>query len=187
TRRPANTLVWNNFIGIGDNAFTVNPVHGGGMGYAMYAAFNASKAIKEAFERGDFSAKGLWYANIGYMRTLGAKQASLDIFRMFLQIMSNDDIEFGLKNRIMREEDMYETSVTGDLKADLGILDKLSVVLKTLGRPSLLMRLRTVGKYMSQAKSLYKKYPESPDGLDKWVAEVESLYSTYKKELGITW
>ena len=187
TRRPANTLVWHNFIGIGDNAFTVNPVHGGGMGYAMYAAFNASKAIKEAFEKGDFSAKGLWYTNIGYMKTLGAKQASLDIFRMFLQIMSNDDIEFGLKNRIMREEDMYETSVTGDLKADLGILDKLSVVLKTLGRPSLLMKLRTVGKYMSQAKNLYKKYPESPEGLDKWVAEVESLYSTYKKELGITW
>ncbi len=187
TRRPANTLVWDNFIGIGDNAFTVNPVHGGGMGYAMFAAYNASIAIKEAFEKGDFSAKGLWYTNIGYMRSLGEKQASLDIFRMFLQMMSNDDIEFGLKNKIMREEDMYETSVTGDLKADLSILDKLSIVLKTIGRPSLLMKLRTVGKYMSQAKEIYRRYPESPEGLNTWIKEVEELYSKFKSELGINW
>jgi len=187
TRRPANTLVWDNFIGIGDNAFTVNPVHGGGMGYAMFAAYNASIAIKEAFEKGDFLAKGLWYTNTGYMRSLGAKQASLDIFRMFLQMMSNDDIEFGLKNKIMREEDMYETSVTGDLKADLSILDKLSIVLKTIGRPSLLMKLRTVGKYMSQAKEIYRRYPESPEDLNTWIKEVEELYSKFKSELGINW
>ncbi|MCE4615335.1 MAG: geranylgeranyl reductase family protein [Desulfurococcales archaeon] len=187
TRRPANTLVWHNFIGIGDNAFTVNPVHGGGMGYAMFAAYNASIAIKEAFENGDFSAEGLWYTNIGYMKTLGAKQASLDIFRMFLQMMSNDDIEFGLKNRIMREEDMYETSVSGDLKADLSILDKLSIILKTIGRPSLLMKLRTVGRYMSQAKALYHKYPGTPEDLNEWITKVEQLYTNFKSELAINW
>ncbi len=187
TRRPANTLVWDNFIGIGDNAFTVNPIHGGGMGYAMYAAYVASKAIEEAFDKGDYSASGLWYANIGYMRTLGAKQASLDIFRIFLQTISNEEIEFGLKNRIMREEDMYETSVTGDLKADLSVLEKLSIVLKTLRRPSLLLKLRIVDRYMKDVKELYKKYPDTPSGLREWISRVDSLYADYKKELGVNW
>lgn len=187
TRRPANTLVWNGFIGIGDNAYTVNPVHGGGMGYAMYAAYVASKAIVEAHEAGDYSARGLWSANLAYMRTLGARQASLDIFRIFLQCLSNDDIEFGLRHGIMRAEDAYETSVTGELKANLGILDKISILLKSLGRPSLLPKLVLVARYMSRIKGLYQRYPEAPEGLARWVAEVEELYSEYKRALGVDW
>jgi digeranylgeranylglycerophospholipid reductase len=187
TRRPANTLAWHGFIGIGDNGYTVNPVHGGGMGYAMYAAYMARKAILEAAETGDYTAKGLWAVNTGYMRTLGAKQASLDIFRIFLQNLTDDDIEYGIKHGIMRAEDAYETSVTGDLHANLGILDKVAAVLKTLGRPSLLPKLATVARYMKRVKELYLRYPENPEGLDRWVAEVEQLYSEYKKALGVNW
>jgi len=187
TRRPANTLVWHGFMGIGDNAYTVNPVHGGGMGYAMFAAYSASKAILEAFEKGDFTARGLWLANLIYMRSLGAKQASLDVFRIFLQSLTDDDIEFGLSHGIMRAEDAYETSVTGELKANLSILDKLSILLKGLGRPSLLPKLAIVARYMSRAKNLYKNYPESPAGLGGWVREVESLYTEYRRILGVDW
>jgi len=187
TRRPANTLVWHGFIGIGDNAYTVNPVHGGGMGYAMFAAYSAAKAIINAFEEGDFTAKGLWTANIVYMRSLGAKQASLDIFRIFLQSLTDDDIEFGIAHGIMRAEEAYETSVTGELKANLSVLDKLSMILKSLGRPSLLPKLVLVGRYMKRVKDLYKRYPEDPSGLERWVWEVESLYSEYKRALGIDW
>ncbi|WP_460125225.1 digeranylgeranylglycerophospholipid reductase [Stetteria hydrogenophila] len=187
TRRPANTLVWDNFVGIGDNSFTVNPVHGGGMGYAIFAAHKASKAILEAFEKGDFTARGLWGLNLAYMRTIGAKQAGLDIFRIFLQELSNDDIEYGLRHGIMRAEDAYETSVTGELKANLGVLDKVARLIKALGRPSLLPRLVKVAEYMSRARRLYLEYPEDPEDLPRWVARVEELYAEFKRAIGVKW
>jgi len=186
TRRPANTLVWDNFIGIGDNGYTVNPVHGGGMGYAMVAAYFASKVIVDAYTRNDFSAKSLWRLNLDYIRSIGRRQASLDIFRIFLQRLSNDDIEYGLKHGIMNSEQVYETSVSGELKANLSLLDKVSLALRMLGRPSLLPKLALVAQYMKRATELYDAYPESPSGLAEWVRLVEGLYSDYKRRLGVS-
>ena len=185
TRRPANTLVWDNFIGIGDNGYTVNPVHGGGMGYAMVAAYFASKAIIDAYSNNDFSAKGLWRLNLDYISAIGRRQASLDVFRIFLQRLSNDDIEYGLKHGIMNSEQVYETSVSGELKANLSVLDKVVLALKLLGRPSLLSKLAMVAQYMKRASDLYASYPDSPAGLTAWVSAVEDLYSEYKRRLGI--
>ncbi|MCE4617253.1 MAG: dehydrogenase, partial [Desulfurococcales archaeon] len=184
TRRPANTLVWHNFIGIGDNAYTVNPIHGGGMGYAMFAALQAAKAIDEALEKDSFTATDLWNANLGYMRTLGAKQASLDIFRMFLQVTSNDDIELGLSKGLMRETEMYETSVTGELKVDMSKLQMLKTALSMMSRPTLLLKLSTVRTYMKKVKELYSIYPDKPEGLPRWVSQIEKLYAEYKSSIG---
>ena len=190
TRRPANTLVWDNFIGIGDNGFTVNPVHGGGMGYAMTAANYAAQSIIEAFEAGDFSRYGpLWKTNLLYMRGLGAKQAGLDIFRIYLQELGNDEIEWALKNGVMRAEHAYDTSVSGELKADFSVLERLNLLLRGIrsGRLSMLLELRRVADYMKKVKELYAQYPENPDDLQPWVARVEDLYKQYKKEIGVTW
>jgi len=188
TRRPANTLAWDNFIGIGDNGFTVNPVHGGGMGYAMTAANYAAKAIIRAFEEGDFTRYGpLWGLNLDYMRGLGAKQAGLDIFRIYLQELSNDDIEWGLKSGVIDASKAYEISSQGELAADLSKLDMLRAIVRGIGRPLKLLELRTVGDYMNKVKKLYREYPENPDQLHTWVEKVEALYGEYKRKLGITW
>ncbi len=187
TRRPANTLAWDNFLGIGDNGYTVNPIHGGGMGYAMTAAKYAAEAILEAHETGDFTRRGLWGINIKYMRGLGAKQAGLDIFRIFLQELTNDEIEWGMKIGLMGAQEAYETSVTGELKANLSALDKAQILVKMLGRPSMLLRLRLVADYMKRVKRLYEEYPEDPEQLPKWVDSVEQLYKEYKAKLGVTW
>ncbi|MGC9072511.1 MAG: digeranylgeranylglycerophospholipid reductase [Acidilobus sp.] len=183
TRRPANTLVWDNFIGIGDNGYTVNPVHGGGMGYAMVAAYFASKVIVDAYTKGDFSAKALWQLNIDYINAIGRRQASLDIFRIFLQKLSNDDIEYGLKHGIMDADQVYETSVTGELKANLSLLDKVSLALRLLGRPSLLPKLALVAQYMKRVGDLYDSYPANPSSLPDWIKAVKNLYSDYERRL----
>ncbi|MEB3844471.1 MAG: geranylgeranyl reductase family protein [Desulfurococcales archaeon] len=188
TRRPANTLAWDGFIGIGDNGFTVNPVHGGGMGYAMVAAKYASQAIVEAFEAGDFSRYGpLWKTNTLYMRSIGARQAALDIFRIYLQTLTDEEIEWGLKNGVVKADDAYVISSEGELKANLSVLDTAKVLARMLKRPSMLLQLRTVGNYMKKAKNLYLSYPESPDKLGEWVSSVEELYKEFKGKLGIDW
>jgi len=177
TRRPLITMAWNGVIAIGDAAFTVNPVHGGGKGSAMLSALAASEAIKKAFETGDFSAKGLWLINKLYLKLYGIKQASLDIFRIFLQKLSDDDIEYGIRKRIMRESDLYETSSTGVIKRN--IFDKLERVLAGLGRPSLLIKLAQVASYMDKIRGLYEEYPESPEMLKEWRERLERLYSEF--------
>ena len=188
TRRPANTLVWDNFISIGDNGFTVNPLHGGGMGYAMVAAKYASEVIVKAHETGDFTAKSLWEINLKYMRGLGAKQAGLDILRMYLQTLTNEEVEWAMKTGLATVDNVIETSLTGELRGiNLSLLEKAKVLASLLKRPTKLVQLMIVGEYMSRVKALYKKYPETPEELPQWVDNVEGLYREFKRRIGIDW
>ncbi|MEM0014581.1 MAG: digeranylgeranylglycerophospholipid reductase [Zestosphaera sp.] len=181
TRRPAQTLVWNGLAMTGDAAYTVNPVHGGGKGSAILASWCVSNAVAHALELGDPSAGNLWNANMCFNRRYGAKQAALDVFRLFLQKLSDEDLEYGMSRKIIKEEDLNTVSLKGDL--ELSVVEKAMRLLAGLSRPSLLLKLRRVAHYMSEVKRLYMNYPETPDGLSKWRAEVEGLYSRFVGEL----
>lgn len=177
TRRPLTTMVWNGIAAIGDSAFTVNPVHGGGKGSAMISAYCVSKSILSAFEKGDFSVQSLWDANLCYIEKYGAKQASLDLFRRFLQRLSDDDINFGMNKRVLKEEDIVEASTYGDLH--MSAAEKAMRVLAGLSRPSLLFKLKTVADYMKRFKNLYYDYPKDPKEIMKWKARVEALTAEF--------
>ncbi len=183
TRRPATTMVGPGIITIGDAGFTVNPVHGGGMSYSMKAARYAANAVEEAVEAGDWSVKALWSLNTEYMRNVGAKQAALDVFRIFLQQLSDDELNYGMEKRLIREQDTYEASASGQLR--ISAWDKLVRIIMGLGRPTLLLKLKTVADYMKRVRSLYLEYPASPEDLPRWRARVAELYSSYFKDLGI--
>ena len=177
TRRPANTLVWNGVAVVGDAAFTVNPLHGGGKGSAMLSSYCVSEAVAEALGERGATASELWYANTCYIRRYGAKQAVLDLFRLFLQGLSDDDLEFGMSRKIIREDDLNKISLKGDL--ELSVVDKAMRLLSGIRRPSLLLRLRAVANYMSRVKKLYARYPSGPEGLKEWLLELKGLYNEY--------
>jgi len=181
TRRPLATIVWNGIAVIGDSAFTVNPVHGGGKGSAMISAFCVAKAITNAFEIEDFSAKGLWSANECYIERYGAKQASLDLFRRFLQKLNDDEINYGMAKRVIREEDLLEASANGDLQ--LSVAEKAMRVIMALGKPSLLFKLKIVAEYMKRVKELYKNFPTDPSNLIKWKNSVDSVILEFNQVL----
>lgn len=185
TRRPSKTMVWDNFMAIGDSAYTVDPIHGGGMGYAMTAARHASETIIEAFERNDFTARGLWGLNLRYMRSTGAKQVALDILRMFLQTLTNEEIEWAIRKGLAGIEEITSVFGEGELRMTAGFLEKVNLVIKLLGKPILLTKLIIVSDYMKKAKSLYLEYPEDPSNLEQWARRVESLYAEYKRAVGI--
>ena len=189
TRRPLDTLAWNGILVIGDAGFTVNPIHGGGMGYAMDAAYWASVAIDEAFDKGDYSVRGLWRINLGYMPTIGAKQAALEIARVFLQQMGNEDLQFIMEKKIISEEEvdlfgiyaeLTETVVERASKA----INELLKIIRTMSRPTLLGKLKTMAQAMKQAKLLYQNYPSDPQELEKWSAKVRELIDGFKKDIG---
>lgn len=178
TREPLSTLVWNGIAVIGDAAYTVNPVHGGGKGSAMVSASCVSKAVVEGMETGRVDAESLWNANLCYMSNYGVKQAVLNVFRLFLQELSDEDIEFGMSRRIIREEDLNTLSLKGYL--ELSVIDKAHRILAGLRRPSLLLKLKTVSEYMSKVRVLYESYPQSPRELPMWSQRVKNLLSEYR-------
>jgi len=181
TRRPLPTLAWNGIIVVGDSAYTANPVHGGGKGSAMISGFCAAKSALNAFETGDFSANSLWGTNLCYIERYGAKQASLELFRRFLQKLSDDEINYGMKRRVIREEDLLETSLKGDLQ--LSVVNKAMRVISALGKPSLLFKLKTVAEYMKKIKEIYNEYPSSPEDLNKWKARVNDTLLNFDQAI----
>lgn len=187
TRRPLDSLVWNGYIVIGDAAFTVNPVHGGGMGYAIESAYCSSLAVDEAFEKNDLSVNGLWRTNTCYMPNIGAKQAALEVVRFFLQKLSNEELQFIMEKRIVSEEDVDILSRKAELKSDVianiqNAFSDLGKLIRGLKKPSLLMKLKRLSDFMEEMKKLYRNYPEKPEGLDSWRRSVQALVESYRKE-----
>jgi len=173
TRRPLSSMVGNGFVVIGDAACHVNPIHGGGMGPSMIAGMIAGEVLVEAIEKDDLSASALWPANVKYMQLYGAKQAGLDVFRIFLQGLTNEDLNHGMSYRLIKEEDILGICLGKDVR--LNITEKTRRIFRGLGRLPLLKRLYDMAKISKGIKRLYQNYPPSPEGLPDWKVKVENL------------
>ncbi|MCC6019829.1 MAG: NAD(P)/FAD-dependent oxidoreductase [Thermoproteaceae archaeon] len=182
TRRPLKSLVGGGFVAVGDAAAAANPLHGGGIGQALLSAELSSRVIIRAFETGDFSERALWEYNVLYMREWGHRQAQLDVMRLMLQTLSNDDLNYGLSRRVLGEGDILDVSSRG---VSPSLVEKLRAALQLLGRPSLLLKLLAAAQYASRIGELYMEYPESSAGLEPWHARVASAYEEYRRKIGL--
>jgi len=174
TRRPLDCMSGNGIILVGDSACQVNPIHGGGIGPSMMGGSLAGKAIVDATEKGDFSREGLWQYNVNYMRVYGAKQAGLDIFRLFLlKSIGNEEINYGMKYKLITEDDLLKVSEGQNLR--LRISDKTRRAFYGFGKLSMLRRLRDAANLLKKMKTHYTNYPRSPEDFDKWLEQTRSL------------
>jgi geranylgeranyl reductase family protein len=182
TRRPLDCMVGNGIVLAGDSACQVNPIHGGGIGPSMMGGLLAGKAIVEALEKGDTTRAGLWQYNVNYMKSYGAKQAGLDVFRIFLlQGVNNEEINYGMRYKLITEEDIFKTSMGENVR--LNITEATRRALKGIGKLSLLKRLRNAARLMREIKQLYRNYPESPESFKEWKRKVHELITTANKLL----
>ncbi len=175
TRRTVPCMAWNGFLAIGDAICAANPIHGGGIGPSMLGAKAASEAILEASERGDFSMAGLWGYHKRYHELYGAKQAGLDVLRLYLQRLTNDDFDFIISSGVVSGRDIYDIGTKGRLASD--IVRRVSSGLKLLRRLSVLRKLVKVKEYMDRAIELYSKFPDSPEGFERWYAEERAFFN----------
>ncbi|MFP3216347.1 MAG: NAD(P)/FAD-dependent oxidoreductase, partial [Vulcanisaeta sp.] len=112
------------------------------------------------------------------------KQAMLDVFRLMLQTLSNEQLNRGLRARILTEDEVLEISEKGSLQ--LSLMDKLKIALRLARVPDVASKLRLAFKYMNEVKSLYEAYPTSPEGLSSWYGMLVSVYREYTSKLGIS-
>jgi digeranylgeranylglycerophospholipid reductase len=174
TRRPLDCMTGNGIVVVGDSACQVNPIHGGGIGPSMMGGSLAGKTIINAIEADDVSREGLWQYNVDYMKNYGAKQAGLDIFRLFLlNGIGNEDISYGMKYKIITEDDLLKVSEGQNLR--LTISDKTRRAFYGLGKLSMLRRLRYAASLLKKMKAHYMDYPSSPKGFEKWRKHTHAL------------
>jgi len=173
TRRPLDCMTGNGIVIVGDAACQANPIHGGGMGPSMKGGSAAGKSIIEAMEREDLSREGLWSYNIRYMQSYGASQAGLDVLRLLFHGIGDDDLDYGMRHRLITEDDLLKA--TRGEEARLNITEATRRIFRGLGKLSLLKNLRDAANLMKKVHGHYEKYPISPQGFEEWKKKTRDL------------
>ena len=179
-RRPLDNMVSNGIAIIGDAASLVNPIHGGGIGPSMLSGHFAGKQIIEALNKGEPTKEALWGYNKTYIDTYGKKQGVLDIFKIFLLSCSDDDLNYGMNQRLMTEDDILKASMGDDFK--LNITETAKRVFKGIRRIGFLNRLHLTVTMMKELRSHYNTYPSTPDGFETWRDQTVNIIDQARKK-----
>jgi digeranylgeranylglycerophospholipid reductase len=181
TRRPLDNMVSNGVMLVGDAASLVNPIHGGGIGPSMLSGHFAGQTITEALAKGEPTTEILWRYNKKYIDTYGKKQARLDIFRMFLLSCSDEDLNYGMAEKLMTEDDVLKAGMGDDFK--LNITETAKRVFRGIRRVRFLNRLRLTVTMMRNLGAHYNNYPESPDDFKLWHLQTVKLIEQAREKL----
>jgi len=178
-RRPIWSCADDGIMLIGDAACQVNPLHGGGIDPSMRGGFFAANSALAAIEKEDYSINALWGYNYSVMTSFGAEFASLDLLRMTLQVLSNDELNFALQQDLLSGEEILEISSTG--RMDLSLLNMVTKAFKGFSKPNLLLDLNYLRIRMNEISNLYKNFPIDIVKFEEWKSRVTQVYDKIKK------
>ncbi|MHA2398918.1 MAG: geranylgeranyl reductase family protein [Promethearchaeota archaeon] len=178
-RRPLWSCVDKGIMLVGDSACQVNPLHGGGIDPSMRAGYYAANCAVTAIEKNKFSISELWDYNYKVMTNFGAEFAALDLLRIVLQRLSNDDLNFGLERDILSGEEILEISSKGGIT--FSVIDMAVKAIKGISRPNLLLDLNYLRIKMNEISKLYKNFPENFSLFSDWKEKVMGIYQNIYK------
>jgi len=164
-RRQNDCLVANGYLIVGDAAWMPRPIDAGGIGPAIYASCIAGSVVAEALEAGDVSERGLWKFNTQYVMTYGNRMASSEVLRRFLQRLSNDDLNYGMKHFLSQED---VDKIIKREQPDFKRTSQASKLLWALPRLGLAKGLQYTSFKNRQLLQHYANYPQSPEGFTAW-------------------
>ncbi len=180
-RRQMDSLVYNNYLGAGDSMAMPNPISAGGIGPAMVAGFLAGEAAAEAISENNTSLESLWRYNIRYNQEYGSKTAGLEVFRIYLQSMNNDLINYGM-NKFITEEEAIQMSY--GRVPELTVASTFQKLLSGVQNINAFKNLMVVVKKMKKLNEMYSRYPASPKEFMPWrnevVAEIADAKERFK-------
>jgi hypothetical protein len=115
------------------------------------------------------------------MTTFGAEFASLDLLRRVLQVLDNNELNFGLGQDLLTGNEILEISSTGNL--NLSLFDMAIKAFKGISNPQLLLDLNYLRIRMKEISALYKKFPSDINDFQKWQQNVIQVYDKVEKML----
>jgi digeranylgeranylglycerophospholipid reductase len=180
-RRPLDNMVGNGVVLVGDAASLVNPIHGGGIGPSMLSGFFAGQQIAEALSKGEPTKEALWGYNKKYIDVYGKKQGTLDIFKLFLLSCSDDDLNYGMYNKLMTEDDVLKAGMGDDFH--LNITETAKRVFRGIRKVGFLNKLHLTVTMMRQLSAHYNTYPTTPVGFDAWRTQTINIIDEAKSKL----
>ena len=120
--------------------------------------------------------------NTDYVKMYGYRMASFEILRRFLQIISNDDLNYGMKHFLGQDDiDSITRREHPDFKrADYGNPGRL---VWAFGRLALARGLKYAAEKSKELIAHYANYPSSPDGFEDWhgklAVELQEAYARF--------
>jgi digeranylgeranylglycerophospholipid reductase len=171
-RHQNDCLVANGYMICGDTAWFPNPISAGGIGPGLIGGVLAGETAVRAFESADFSEENLWQYNIDFVNHYGNKTAGLEAFRMYLQTLSNHEINYGMRHFLSADE-ATEISL-GDMP-QLSPLEKLVKLFMGLGSYKAFRGLVYTMNQMKTLNSLYLNYPKDPSQFETWKQKVDTI------------
>ncbi len=166
-RRHNDCMVANGFAVVGDSAWMPRPIDAGGISPSIYGGTILGKVVAEALEAGDFSEAGLWKYNVEYMNTHGYPMASFEVLRRYLQTVTNDQINYGMKH-FLSEEDVNAITERKHPQFNQARFMNPAMWFRVLGQLSLARGLRYTVKKSAALVEINLAYPESPKGFSEW-------------------
>ena len=166
-RRHNDCMVANGFAVVGDSAWMPRPIDAGGISPAIYGGTILGKVVAEALEAGDAGEGSLWKYNVEYMNTHGYPMASFEVLRRYLQTVTNDQINYGMKY-FLSEEDVNAITERKHPEFNQARFMNPAMWFRILGQLSLARGLRYTVKKSAALVEINLAYPDSPKGFDEW-------------------
>ncbi len=173
-RRPLWTCAEDGAMYVGDSGFQVNPLHGGGIDPSMRAGYYAAETALDAIEKGDYSLDTLWNYNEKIMKRFGGEFAALDLLRRVLQILSKEELNFGLEKELLSGEEILEIASKGSLTLSFGRI--VSKAFKGISHPDLLLDLNYLRLRMEEIKKHYNNFPSNVRDFEEWKNKCNLIY-----------
>jgi flavin-dependent dehydrogenase len=171
-RHQNDCLVANGYMICGDTAWFPNPISAGGIGPGLIGGVLAGETAVRALEANDFSERQLWQYNLDFVKYYGNKTAGLEIFRMYLQTLTNAEINYGMRHFLSANE-ATEISL-GDMP-HLSPLQKIVKLFRGLGSYKAFKGLVYTMDKMKTLNNLYLNYPKDPSEFEPWKQKVDSI------------
>ncbi len=182
-RRQNDCMVANGFALVGDAAWLPRPLDAGGIGPSIYASVVLGKWVAKALEADDVSQETLWGYNTEYMKLHGFQMASFEVLRRYLQTITNEQINYGMKH-FLSEEDIR--AIVDRKHPDFNRVQFLNpaILFRVLGEPGLARGLRYTARKSQTLVAHNMNYPESPKGFEQWrnslVREMQETVEKFK-------
>lgn len=164
-RRQNDCMVANGFLLVGDSAWMPKPLDAGGIGPALIAGTIIGKNVVDAIESGDVTEKGLWQYHVDYVKEYGYKTAGLEVFRRLLQMLTNEQINYGMKH-FMGNLDVE--AISKGEHPDFSMLGKMGMLIRGALNKKLAEGLRYTTQQNRLLTEHYRNYPKSPEGFEEW-------------------
>ncbi len=159
-KRQFDSLVFPGYMGAGDSMAMPNPISAGGIGPAMVAGVIAGEVAGDAIAAKDTSLGFLWKYNVRYNELYGKKTAALEAFRVYLQSLNNDLLNYGMSHFLTKAE---AEDISYGRIPKLSIANTFGKVLSGISNINAFRNLLFTVAKMKRMNELYSRYPSTEE------------------------